>query len=468
LPSFARTATFILAFGQAIVFLALVFALLTYVYYATAGEVSREADEAVVREYRLLAGAYDSGGLRELNQQVVERSAAPGPLYYVLADQSGKVIAGDYDALPRMPVAGEPMHFNFRATVDDGQGPQQHKTRAYFGRLLNGPILLVAHDRDDSRAAASRMTRALTYAAGISVAFSILAGLVAAWLASRRVEKLSETTRKVMAGDLSHRAKVEGWGDEFDLLAQNLNDMLARLQKQDAAARTAGDAIAHDLRTPLARLRQSIEAALQAPPNVESDRDALRAAQDETDSILKTFNAVLQLSRLRSAEQWRMVRLDVAPIVEELADLYEPAAEEAGVVLTKGRASALMVQGDAQLISQVVANLLDNAMKYTPKSGRVHVSCGMRSDGRIEIRVADSGPGVPVEDRERIKERFVRLEEHRTTPGAGLGLSLVAAVAELHRGAFMLEDGLANGRSFGLAAVIVLPALDAQEKRRLW
>jgi hypothetical protein len=469
LPSFARTATFILAFGQAIVFLALVFALLTYVYYATAGEASREADEAVVREYRLLAGAYDSGGLRELNQQVVERSAAPGPLYYVLADQTGKVIAGDYDALPRLPSSGDAEEWiNFQATVDEGDGPRRHKTRAYFGRLLNGPILFVAHDRADSRAAASRMTRALTYAAAISVALSILAGLVAAWLASRRVEKLSETTRKVMAGDLSHRAKVEGWGDEFDLLAQNLNDMLARLQKQDAAARTAGDAIAHDLRTPLARLRQSIEAALQAPPNVEADRDALRAAQDETDSILKTFNAVLQLSRLRSAEQWRMVRLDVAPIVEELADLYEPAAEEAGVVLTKGRASALMVQGDAQLISQAVANLLDNAMKYTPKSGRVHVSCGLRSDGRIEIRVADSGPGVAAEDRERVKERFVRLEEHRTTPGAGLGLSLVAAVAELHRGAFLLEDGLANGRSFGLAAVIVLPALDAQEKRRFW
>lgn len=422
-----------------------------------------------MREYRLLASAYDSGGLRELNEQVVERSAAPGPIYYVLADQTGKVIAGDYDALPRMPESsGRADWVNFSATVNDDEAGEEHRTRAYFGRLLNGPILLVAHDRDDSRAAASRMTRALTFAAGISVAFSILAGLIAAWLASRRVEKLSETTRKVMAGDLSHRAKVEGWGDEFDLLAQNLNDMLARLQKHDQAARTAGDAIAHDLRTPLARMRQGIDAALQQPPNVEADRDALRAAQDETDNILKTFNAVLQLSRLRSAEHWKMVRLDVAPIVEELAELYEPAAEEAGVVLTRGRASTLMVQGDAQLISQAVANLLDNAMKYTPKSGRVHISCGMRPDGRIEIRVADSGQGIAPKDRERVIERFVRLEEHRSTPGAGLGLSLVAAVAELHKGAFLLEDGLANGPGFGLAAVILLPALDAREGRRFW
>lgn len=450
-------------------FLALVLALLSYVYYATAGQAAREADEAVVREYRLLADTYASGGMRALNEQVIERSAAPGPIYYVLADQDGKVIAGDYEALPRLPSSGDTEEWvDFPARVQTDSGSERHRTHAYFGRLLNGPILLVSRDPDDSRAAASRMTRALTYAALASVAFSILAGLVAAWLASRRVEKLSETTRKVMAGDLTHRAKVEGWGDEFDLLAQNLNDMLARLQKQDHAARTAGDAIAHDLRTPLARLRQRIEAALQAPPDIEADRDALRSAQEETDSILKTFNAVLQLSRLRSAENWRMVRLDVAPIVEELQDLYEPAAEEAGVVLTKGRASALWVQGDAQLVSQAVANLLDNAMKYTPKSGRVHVSCGLRPDGQIEIRVADSGPGVPVEDRERVKERFVRLDKHRTTPGAGLGLSLVAAVAELHGGAFLLEDGLANGRGFGLAAVIVLPALDARESRRLW
>lgn len=440
------------------------FALLSYVYYATAYQVSQDADAAIEREYKLLAGAYGSGGMRELNEQVVERSAAPGPLFYVLADQSGKVIAGDFDALPRMPTSGQTSEWvNFQATVDaaTGGGSETHATRAYFGRLLNGPILFVARDQRDSRSAASRMTKALTYAAGISVAFSILAGLVAAWLASRRVELLSETTRQVMAGDLTRRARVEGWGDEFDLLAKNLNDMLARLEMLVHATRNAGDAIAHDLRTPLSRLRQRLEVALNAPPDADTDREALLYAQDETDRLLKMFNTVLQLARLRSPESWRLLRMDLTPIVEEMADLFEPAAEEAGLVLTKGRAPALMVQGDAQLISQALANLLDNAMKYTPKGGRVHVSCGQRSDGRIEIRVSDSGPGIPVEDRERVKERFVRLEVHRTSPGAGLGLALVAAVAEMHRGAFLLEDGLATGHGFGLAAVVVIPAIRA-------
>ena len=450
-------------------FLILVFALLSYVYYATAYQVSEEADLAVEREYKLLAGAYGSGGMRELNEQVVERSAAPGPLYYVLADHTGKVIAGDYDALPRLPASGaesEWVDFPVKVRAEDG-GSETHRTRAHFGRLLNGPILFVARDQRDSTAAASRMTKALTYAAGISVAFSILAGLVAAWLASRRVELLSETTRLVMAGDLTRRARVEGWGDEFDLLAKNLNDMLARLEKLVHATRNAGDAIAHDLRTPLSRLRQRLEVALSAPANADTDREALMYAQDETDRLLKMFNSVLQLARLRSPESWKLLRMDLTPIVEEMADLFEPAAEEAGLVLTKGRAPALMVQGDAQLISQALANLLDNAMKYTPKGGRVHVSCGQRTDGRIEIRVADSGRGIAPEDRERVKERFVRLEAHRTSPGAGLGLALVAAVAELHRGAFLLEDGLATGEGFGLAAVVVIPAIDAREGRRL-
>ncbi len=449
------------------VFLALVFALLSYVYYATAFQVSKEANDAVLREYRLLESTYDSGGLRGLNEQVVERSAAPGPLYYLLADQDGKVISGDYDQLPRLPASGSQSEWGeFPVKVTTEDGVEEHKTYAHFGRLLNGPILVVARDMRESAAAASRMTKALTYAAGISVAFSILAGLVAAWLASRRVELLSETTRKVMAGDLTHRARVEGWGDEFDLLAQNLNDMLARLEKQAHATRTAGDAIAHDLRTPITRLRQRLDEALGSTPDAEADREALRYAREETDRVLKTFNAVLQLSRLNSAESWRLTRLDIAPIVEEMAELYEPAAEEAGLVMTKGRASPMMVLGHAQLISQALANLLDNAMKYTPKGGRVHLSCGQRADGRLEIRVADSGLGIPPADRERVKERFVRLEANLSSHGAGLGLALVDAVAELHGGDFLLEDGLASGAGVGLAAVVVLPALDGRDGQR--
>jgi signal transduction histidine kinase len=437
----------------------LVLALFFYVYYSTAIEVAREADQAVKREYELLATSYESGGLRELNQQVIERSATDGPLQYMLADQSGSIIAGDFERLPDYALVGDaPQMFDFPYAVRSGERMQNEEARAYMGRLLNGPILMISRDHRETRAAAARMTRALSWAVGIAIAFSIVAGLIAAWFASRRIEHFTETMQQVMAGDLTQRVGVIGWNDEHDILAKNLNEMLDRLEKLVHAQREAGDAIAHDLRTPLARLRQNLEEALGEPPDETADRDALRKAQEETDRVLKTFNSVLQLARLNSAETWRFGRVELHTIVAEMVEFYEPAAEAASVTLSSQCSPYLVVMGDARLVAQALANLLDNAMKYTPEGGRVMVSTAARSDGRVEIRVADSGPGVPPEKREQVKERFVRLEKHRSSPGVGLGLSLVAAVAELHGGELMLEDGLTQGAARGLSAVLVLPA----------
>lgn len=440
-------------------FFVLVLALFFYVYYSTAIEVAREADQTVKREYALLAASYESGGLRELNQQVIERSASDGPLQYMLADPEGRIIAGDFERLPdRELTGGAPQMFDFPYAVKIGNRVENEEARAYMGRLLNGPILMISRDHRESRAAAARMTKALSWAVGIAIAFSLIAGFVAAWFAARRIEHFTETMKLVMAGDLTRRVGVIGWNDEHDILAKNLNDMLARLEKLVHAQREAGDAIAHDLRTPLARLRQGLSEALDAGPDENADRDALRKAQEETDRVLKTFNSVLQLARLNSAETWRFNRVELHTIVAEMAEFYEPAADAAGVALSSQCSPYLVVMGDARLVAQALANLLDNAMKYTPEGGRVMVSTAARSDGRVEIRVADSGPGVPPEQREQVKERFVRLEKHRSSPGVGLGLSLVEAVAELHGGEFMLEDGLIEGKARGLAAVLVLPA----------
>lgn len=437
----------------------LVLALFFYVYYSTAYQVAQEADEAVRREYRLLEASYESGGMRELNQQVIERAATESPLQYMLADANGRIIAGDFTQLPTRQITGdEPVMFDFPYTTRVGERTQTEDARAYMGRILNGPILMISRDHRESRAAAARMTRALSWAVGIAVAFSIIAGLVAAWFAARRIEHFTETMKLVMGGDLTRRVGVIGWNDEHDILAKNLNDMLVRLEKLVHAQREAGDAIAHDLRTPLARLRQNIEEALEAPTDAETDREALRKAREETDRVLKTFNSVLQLARLNSAESWRFTRVELHTIVAEMVEFYEPAAEAAELTLAMQCSPYLVVMGDARLVAQALANLLDNAMKYTPPGGRVVVSTAARSDGRVEIRVADSGPGVPPEEREAVKERFVRLEKHRKSPGVGLGLSLVEAVAELHGGDFLLENGLIRGNSCGLAAVLVLPA----------
>jgi signal transduction histidine kinase len=395
--------------------------------------------------------------MRSLNAEVVERSAAPGPLYNQLADGKGDLIAGDYDEMPRLPVGPEPAWRDFpvkNADPSDEDGPPA-KARAFYGRLLNGPILLVARDQKESMAAARRMANALSVAGMISVAFSILIGFLAAWHASRRVEALTETAETVMTGDLKRRAPVSKWGDEFDQLAEAMNAMLDRLDGLMGAMRNAGDAIAHDLRTPLARMRRKIEQALDKDPGGEADRDALREALEETDRLLKTFNAVLQLSHLRSADHRRFEDVDIGALVTEMADFYEPAAEEAGVTFVSESGANLVARGDPRLIEQALANLLDNAMKYTPAGGRVELHAGRYADGRVEARVRDSGPGIPKADRDRVRDRFVRLERHRSTPGVGLGLALVEAVMELHGGEFRLEDGLREQGRPGLSAALV-------------
>jgi signal transduction histidine kinase len=443
-----------------LLFLVFTGVLFIFVFFATAGQVALEADNSVAREFEQLSAAYDSGGMRVLNQEVVERSAAGGPLFYLLADTTGEPIAGDYDALPILPDAGEPPRFiDFPVRPRGEETDAGQRARGLIGRVLNGPVLMVARDQRESRVAAQRMTNALTLATLMSVAFSIAIGLIAAWHVSRRVEALSATTRRVMGGDLNHRAPVMGWGDEFDLFAGDMNAMLDRLEQLVHATRNAGDAIAHDLRTPLARMRQRLDAALDQPADVDTDRDALRKAQEETERLLRTFNAVLQLSRLKSASSWRFEVVDLSEIIAEVVDLYEPAAEEAGVRFSSEATPGLAVKGDSRLVAQAMANLLDNALKYTPAGEIVRVSCLPSADETMcLITVADSGPGIRHEDRERVKERFVRLEAHRQSEGAGLGLALVAAVAELHGGDFALEDGLPNavgGR--GLSAVLRLP-----------
>mgnify|MGYP001244675381 FL=1 len=223
--------------------------------------------------------------------------------------------------------------------------------------------------------------------------------------------------------------------------------------------RTAGDAIAHDLRSPLTRFRSKLESALEAPPDSESDREALRKAVFEADRLLDMFQAVLKLARVETAGNWRFERVDVTAIMQELVDFYQPAAEELGLSFKGAVSTQLALRGDAGLVTQAISNLIENALKYTPVGGKIEVRAVKRADGRLELAVLDDGPGVPLDDRERVLERFVRLETARSTPGVGLGLSLVSAVARLHRGGLHLRGGIgADGA--GLGAVLVLPGFD--------
>lgn len=458
--SLLRTTTFRLALAQAGIVLVFVIALLGYVYFATVGQLNADSDLLADQEYAALDRAYGEGGIRRLNQEVVERAARQGPLLYVLAESNGTVITGDFQQLPAMPIGtAERVDFNFERLDEDGNDVRG-RARGQVGRLLNGPILLVARDLGDSALISGRITSALWTVALFGVVLSIASGLIASWLASRRVEALAATAHEVMGGDITSRAPVRGENDEFDTLAIAINAMLDRLQHLMQVSRTAGDAIAHDLRSPLTRFRQKLEAALEAPPNVEADREALRVALEETDSVLDTFTAVLKLARVEGNVTWRFERVNATAILRELVDFYEPAAEDEQRSMKGEVEDGLYIYGEPGLFTQAVSNLIENALKYTYESGRVEVRAVRRVDGRIEIAVSDDGPGIAPEDRDRVLDRFVRLESARSTPGAGLGLSLVAAVARLHKGGLHLRDGLGGqGERKGLGAVLVLPAM---------
>ncbi|HWA22413.1 MAG TPA: ATP-binding protein [Caulobacterales bacterium] len=455
-----RTVTFRLALVQIGLFAVFSLALLGFVYYATVVQTQAEADASVDQEFTELEKVYDKDGMNALNQEVFERASSAGPQLYILANKEGEIVAGDFGAFPQLPTgASQRVPFEYKTLGPDGK-TEVNRARGRIGRVGNGPILLVARDMANSSVLVGRVTRAVYFGAGLGFILSLISGYFASRQAARRAEALSRTAQDVMRGDLTRRAPVVGANDEFDTLAQDLNAMLDRIERLMRSARTAGDAIAHDLRTPLTRLRSRLEAAIESTPNEEADREALRRALEETDSLLATFTAVLRLARVQSAAGWQFQRVDLSAIARDLVEFYEPVAEDGGVSLASDIEDGLFAPGEASLLTQALSNLIENAIKYTPAPGRVHVSA--KRGERIVLSVADTGPGVPPEERERVIDRFVRLETARSTPGAGLGLSLVAAVAEVHRADLKLEDGLGGAAGPGLRVTLTLPVLAAK------
>lgn len=456
--AFVRTTTFRLALVYSILFALFSAGLLAYLFQATVGEMRAESKTRLEAELRTLANAWNTGGPTRLEQSVLERVLVDlRDFTYQFENARGETIIGD---LPRMPI--EPIEevgvsregvFEIERPGPEG-GSVVTPIQALVVRLGDGSVLMVGIKMDERIRQVNRITRAVATAAPVGFLLALLGGFFSARYAAHRAETLTKTAQGVMSGDLSLRAPVGGSGDEFDRLAEQLNAMLARLETLMAATRHAGDSIAHDLRSPLSRLRNQLEARLRGPIDEVSARETLGETVEEVDRVLATFNAILRLSRVNAGAEGTLVPLDVSELCEELAELFEPACEDAGIAFSADIASNLDLSGDRTLLAQAISNLLDNAVKYTP-SGQSIVFYARRKDARIEVIVEDTGPGIPDTDLERVKERFVRLDEARTHSGSGLGLALVDAVAELHSGDFTLTRGNEN---IGLKATLSLSA----------
>jgi signal transduction histidine kinase len=323
--------------------------------------------------------------------------------------------------------------------------------------LERGLRLLVGRDIRERLQLVDRVRESLVWGLALMAALALAGGALISRPTLSRIEAISRTSREIMAGDLGRRIPLTGRRDELDRLAESLNAMLDQIQRLVAGMRQVSDNIAHDLRTPLSRLRNRLEVSLMDHSDPARYREAIERTIVEADGLLKTFNALLSIAQAEAGvSRGRFEPIDLDRVVQDVADLYGALAEERGVALSTSPMSRMVVDGDRHLLFQAVSNLVDNAVKFTPAGGRVALSA--RAEGpQALLVVADSGPGIPVEARSRVLERFVRLDASRGAPGSGLGLSLVAAVARLHDGAIELADN-----SPGLRAVLRLPLASAQ------
>ena len=308
-----------------------------------------------------------------------------------------------------------------------------------FVPLDRGFRLLVGRDINDLVETQRLMRAAILLGVGVMIVLGLLGGLILSRWMLNRLERVNRATTRIMAGDFGQRIATEGHGDEFDELAQNLNAMLERIERLLAGMRQVSEDIAHDLRTPLSRMRSRIEVALMGSPNSEEARGLLEDTLRDADGLIETFNALLAIARAEAGAQhgdWE--RLDLAELARDVVELYEPLAEEGGITLRLDVHDAAMIQGHRQLVAQAIANLADNAIKYSPPGETVIIATAAHPIP--SVTVTDTGPGIPPEQRERAKQRFVRLDAQRSTPGSGLGLSLVDAVAKLHDAKLTLAD----------------------------
>jgi signal transduction histidine kinase len=456
------------AFRLTLVYLVLfaLYAALLLVFFALNARrlITEQITTTVTTEVAGLAEQYERGGIGRLVAVVEIRSRRPGSSLYLVATPLGQGLAGNVASLDTEILKQTGWVETSYRRLDAPEG-NEHHALVLVSELPGGFHVLVGRDIEERQ----RIYDIISTAGRWSMAAVVVLGLGGGFFVSRRilrrVDAITEKSETIMAGDLSGRLPVAGTGDEIDRLALNVNAMLERIESLMRGFKEVSDNVAHDLKTPLTRLRNRCEAALR---NARSDADyraALDSTIEESEGLIRTFDALLMIARAESGEAGRgMVDLDAAEIARGVGDLYEPVAEEKGLRLVVDAPTPAPVRGHRELISQALANLVDNAIKYaapaTPAIAAVGadvtapaiaLTAGVEGD-RVVLTVADRGPGIPAADRTHAIERFVRLEASRSLPGSGLGLSLAAAVAHLHHGTLRLDDNAP-----GLRASLLLP-----------
>ncbi|MEA3412559.1 MAG: ATP-binding protein [Pseudomonadota bacterium] len=436
-----RSSAFRLALVYMLLFSTSVLILLGFIYWSTSAYMTDQTDATIEAEIAGLAERYDLDGLPGLLATINERvSRRPGGLsVYLLVTSAYKPLAGNLDRWPDVD-ENEAGWLDFLLGGGGEEAGETHRARARTFRLRGGFRLLVGRDIHDLEDTRRTILRVLIWGLLVTVILAAAGGAMISRGTIRRLETINATSREIIGGDLSRRIPTRGTGDDFDMLAGNLNAMLGQIQTlMDDVARVS-DNISHDLRTPLARLRNNLQDLLAVPPDNADWRVQVEQALAEADGILSTFNALMRIARVESSvRRGNFTELDLAGLVTDVVELYEPLCEDKGQHLEVETDPGSRVRGDRDLLFQAIANLLDNAIKYTPSGGCIEV--GLIGDKHgARLVVSDNGPGIPDAERAMVFRRFYRCEQSRTTAGNGLGLSLVAAVAKIHGVDLSLED----------------------------
>lgn len=456
-PRIFGTLSFRIVLVYAAIFAISAAVLVAFTYWNTARALDAQTDQTIQAEITGLAEQYQQLGVTGLTDAIISRSEHGGLGIYLLTDDNNRTIAGNLDGWPQMETqADQFVEFDYDRHV--GAKLEQHRARGRVFDLNGGFKLLVARDVAERHETERLFTTTLPWSAALMLGLGIVGGYFMSRNLLTRLDAINRKSREIMAGDLSQRLPLTRAGDEFDTLAGNLNRMLDRTERLMKGMREVTDSVAHDLRTPLNRLRNRLEGALGDLEPDSQEWTEIEAAVGETDRLIATFNAILMIAEAEAGiVREAMEPVQIPALVAGVVELYEPLAEEKGVTLELMPSGAATVRGNKSLIAQALANLLDNAIKYTPPSGHVRVAVENTPSG-VALVVSDNGPGIANDDRARALERFVRLEASRNSPGTGLGLSLVAAVARMHDAKLALADNRP-----GLRATLLFPGLSSRK-----
>jgi signal transduction histidine kinase len=464
-----RTSTFRLMALFILIFVIASVSLIGFMSYQASIQIQKNQSREIEQEMKELIQLERKRGIRAVanTMQILARRAGAG-IYY-LGDDEGRMLVGNVSNFPSNVLAQNGVHtFDYSLEEAFPNNAREKKRRTGYAlvsskKIRGGFRLIVGRDIVERRGYSAIIFKGFGLAVIGIVILSLFAGALMAMRVLKRLDAISDTTDKIVSGNMSERIPITKRDDEFDRLAISLNDMLDRIENLMIGLKEVTDNVAHDLKTPLTRMRNKAEAALRNGVSAKSRKEALQATIDESDQLIRTFNALLMISRVEAgAPSGSFTDFDISELVNDMGELYAPVAEDADIEFIIEAPKKIKISANRELIGQAIVNLIENAIKYAKKhtgsakakNKKIMLSVKELNE-QVIIEISDNGIGISKEDRKRALERFVRLEKSRTEAGSGLGLSLVNAVAKLHKGKFSLQDNKP-----GVRAIIEIPKSD--------